>query len=1387
MVRAYMAHHQGMTLVAIANALHDGTMRSRFHAEPMIQATELLLQERTPRDVAVARPRAEEVRGATNVREIVPLVVRRFHSPHGLVPRTHLLSNGRYAVMVTAAGSGYSRWRDLAVTRWHEDATRDCWGSYVFLRDLDSDRVWSAGYQPSGVEPDSYEVEFAEGRTEIVRRDGTLVTTLKVGVSAEDDAEVRHVTITNVGRRSREIELTSYAEVVLAPPAADAAHPAFSKLFVQTEFVSEVGVLLATRRRRSAAEAEVWAAHLAVVQGEMLGEIQFETDRARFLGRGREIRTAIAMQDGRPLSSTVGAVLDPIFSLRCSVRVPPGASVRVAFWTLVAPSRSAALDLADKHHDSTAFERSVTLAWTQAQVQLSHLGCAPEEAYLFQRLANHVIYCNPTLRAARSVLRRNEHGQATLWGHSISGDRPIVLVRIDEAKDLEIVRQLLRAHQYWRMKQLAVDLVILNERSASYEQGLHASLEALVRTSQSRPRCEEDGVLGGVFVLRVDQITIEARTLLQTAARAVLLGHRGSLSEQVRRLEEGAPVKAPPVAPSFVASSSQPISLPTRLRLGAGKLSSVSPTATPELPDLEFFNGLGGFAADGREYVTILGVGQWTPAPWINVIANPSFGFQVSVEGGGYTWSANSREHQLTHWSNDPVADCPGEAIYVCDEDSGAVWSPTALPIRDEEGPYIARHGQGYSRFEHTANGIGLDLLQYVPLDDSIKISRLKIRNHSQTTRHLSVTAYVEWVLGTDRATSAPFVVTEFDAESGVLLARNPWSTEYGDRVAFADLAGRQVAWTGDRTEFIGRNSTLERPTALEGPAPLSNRVGAGLDPCGVLQAPLTLEPNGEVEVVFFLGEAATRAEALSLALRYRDVDLDQVLDTVTDHWEEILGTVQVRTPDRSLDLLLNRWLLYQTVACRIVARSAFYQASGAYGFRDQLQDGMAVAVAKPELTRQHLLRAASRQFVEGDVQHWWLPPSGKGVRTRISDDRVWLAYAVHHYLQVSGDLSVLDEMVPFLEGPELLPGEHDSYFQPMLVEESATLYEHCARALDGCLSVGAHGLPLIGTGDWNDGMNRVGEGGSGESVWLAWLLHATLSAFAPVAAARGESARVSSWQQHAIALGESLEREGWDGAWYRRAYFDDGTPLGSAANEECRIDSIAQSWGVISAAAPPGRAAQAMAAVAEQLVDMDDGLVRLFTPPFDKTSLEPGYIKGYPPGIRENGGQYTHAAAWVVIAFAMLGDGDKAVELFSLLNPIHHAATLAACHRYKVEPYVASADLYSEPPHVGRGGWTWYAGSAGWLYRAGLESILGFRVQGTVLLIEPCVPKSWPRFEIVFRYHSSRYEISVENPNGVSRGVVRAEIDDTELAGNLARVDLVDDGATHLVRVVLG
>ena len=1364
-VRAYMAHHQAMTIVALGNVVHNDLTRRRFHAHPMVQAAELLLQERTPRSVAVVRPRGEEVELAANVRDTVPPTLRRFESPHDVPPRTHVLSNGRYLVMITAAGSGFSRWRDFAVTRWREDTTRDCWGTFLFLQDADTGDVWSAGFQPSGTEVDKYGVVFAEDRAKIVQRDPSLGITLEIVVSPEDDAELRQLTVTNHEGRDREIDVTSYAEVVLAPQAADEAHPAFSNLFVETEFIPGLQTLVATRRPRSASEPQMWLAHLAAVEGEIVGNCQYETDRAGFLGRGRGIRAPASVLEGRPLTNSTGTVLDPIVSLRYRVAIPAGGTARLVFTTLVAPSREQALDLAEKYHQTDTFERESSLAWMHAQVQLHHLQVSQGEAHLFQRLANRLLYDDHSLRAVPADVAANRRGASGLWAYGISGDLPIAVVRIEREEERDVARQLLRAHEYWRLKGISADLVILNATGASYAKGLQEFFQALVRGTQSTVEGETEGKRGSVFVLQEDRVPSEDRVLLRSAARVLILARRGTLAEQVVRLERLRPGPVPP-----------------RLR---APLEDLEPIPAPAL-DLDFFNGLGGFTQDGREYVTLLGEGQWTPAPWVNVVANPAFGFQASESGSGYTWSVNSRENKLTPWSNDAVSDTPGEAFYVRDLDSGALWGPTCLPIREHARPYVIRHGQGYSRFEHTSHGIALDVLQFVPPSDPIKISRLTLTNQSSRKRRLSVTAYVEWVLGVRRGDPTRYVVTEVDPTTQATFARNAWNGEFAHRIAFADLGGRQTSWTSSRLEFLGRNGSLKHPASLERGGKLSGRTGATLDPCAALQTEVELEPGQRVEVLFLLGQGESAEQARALVQRYREKDPDAVLREVEEGWDAVLGTVQVRTPDASMDVLLNRWLLYQTLSCRLWSRSAFYQAGGAYGFRDQLQDVLALLVTQPAIAREHLLRAAARQFHEGDVQHWWHPPTGRGVRTRISDDLLWLPYAVCEYLAVTEDWSVLDEAIPWLEGRMLEEHEHEAYFEPGVSEDRSTLFEHCARALDRSLEVGSHGLPLIGGGDWNDGMNRVGHEGRGESVWLGWFVHVNLSQFAEIADRREEKKRAALWRAKAASLAASLDKEAWDGEWYKRAFFDDGTPIGSAEDDECQIDSIAQSWAVLSGAGDEGRARQAMESVAGRLVREEDQLLLLFSPPFDETPLDPGYIKGYPPGIRENGGQYTHAAIWSVMAFAQLGEGDKSFHLFDLLNPIRHASRRASAHRYKVEPYVVAADVYSAPSNVGRGGWTWYTGAAAWLYRAGVESILGFRKRGSTLLIDPCVPREWKGFEIDYRHGETLYRIEVENPNGVCRGVSSVSLDGTSLQAG-GPVPLADDGLEHRVRVVLG
>ena len=1276
----------------------------------------------------------------------------------------HLLSNGEYTVMLSGRGTGFSRWRGLAVTRWREDPVSDPWGSFMLLRDEASGEVWSATTQPFGQARPDDATQFSPGLARYEGRHLSLHSVLDVAVAAGADIELRRLTLSNHGDRTRALSLTSYTELVLGPASDDDAHPAYSKMFVQTEWDAPNGMLLATRRRRSENQAEIWAAQALQVEGHSAGTTQtHETDRARFLGRGRCLRDAQAMQPGAALSDSVGCVLDPVFSLRHEFSLAPGASIRLLLWTRVAESEDGATAISDQLHDPAAAERLFAEAAQHAEAELHQYDIDAATLARYEHWMAALLCSDPSQQAPTAQRLHGAGGAPTLWSAGISGDRPIALLCLHEAAELSQVDELLRAQRWWRDQQLPIDVVLLNRLEGATGDALQQQLDSRASAQKDVLKADEAAPKAELFCLRESGLDAGLRNGLFTVARLVLDSS----------------------APDAAATSTPPASaIPPAIH------ASLAPQARPGVGALEFGHDYGGFCDGGRAYRIELGRARPTPAPWVNVIANPDFGFMVSAEGSGYTWSQNSQKNPLTPWPNDPVSDTPHEVIYLRDEDNGDVWSATAAPIQLDDARYTATHGKGWSRFENDAHGIELALTQCVPMADTLKLSRLRLSNRSMRTRQLSVTGYLQWALDANGSTPGPFVITSRDDASGALFARHRWRADFGERVAFFDMAGAQHSLSGDRDELLGELGCVAHPRALQDNTPLSGRVGIGLNPCGALQTRIELPPNTEIELLFLLGDGADQSEAQALIARYRTTPFDDVLAEVATQWDDLLDTVQVRTPDRAMDLLINDWLLYQVTACRLWARTAYYQASGAWGFRDQLQDVMALCVTRPDLAREHLLRAAGRQFAEGDVQHWWLPPSGQGVRTRIRDDRVWLVYVAMHYVAVSGDQAVLDVMLPFLESQPIPDGATDAFFTPQAASETVSVYEHAARALDSSLTRGAHGLPLIGTGDWNDGMNAVGELGRGESSWLGWLLLSAIEQFSPLAKQRGDAARVQRWREYAVALRAALE-QAWDGAWYRRGYYDDGATLGSRHNTQCRIDTIAQSWSVMAGSGNREHAATAMASVDRLLVDHEHQLARLFTPPFDQDGPEnPGYIKGYPPGVRENGGQYTHGATWSIFAWAGLGDGDRAGALFDLLNPIHHSDSNEAVARYKVEPYVVSADVYSVAPHVGRGGWTWYTGSAAWLYRAGIEALLGFQLQGQQLRIEPCIPRDWAGFQLSYRHrgaqHITCYEIEVQNPDHVCSGAARVEMDGQTLDAHAA-IALLDDGNTHHLKIVLG
>lgn len=1352
-VRSFMAHHEGMSFLSLAYLLLDQPMQKRFEAEPQFRAALLLLQEKIPRVTTLYSP-------SVHISEIGAVSedahMRVIHTPNTSMPEVQLLSNGRYHVMVTNSGGGYSRWRDVDITRWRGDGVSDNWGAFCFVKDVEGDQFWSAGYQPSQKQTDYYEVIFSQGRAEFRRRDNNIETHLEIVVSPEDDVEMRRVNINNRSRKRRVLEITSYTEIVLAHPAADVAHPAFSNLFVETETLPLRDAILCTRRPRSAEEHTPWMFHLMKAHGAAIEEASFETDRSRFIGRGNSIAFPDAMNQSGKLSGSSGSVLDPIAAIRYRITLEPQQSAVVDLAYGIGPTRELCMGLIDKYQDVRMTDRAFELAWTHAQVVLRQINATEAEAQLYGKLASSVIFPNAAMRADAGTLVKNHRGQSGLWSYSVSGDLPIVLLQIEDSANIELVKQMTLAHAYWRQKGLIVDLVIWNEDSGGYRHTLQNEIQALIAPSVHADVQEQPG---GVFIRSAEQISNEDRILFQSVARIIITDKLGTLEGQLNRR-----TRLKGMVPAFTAVKSYPVQ-DTSVQLPEGLL---------------FFNGIGGFSPDGKEYVVMTVPGKASPAPWVNVLANPGFGTVVSESGQAYTWVENAHELRLTPWNNDPVSDASGEAFYLRDEESGYYWSPSPLPCRGRSA-YIARHGFGYSRFEHIEDGIASEMTVYVDIEAPVKFVVIKLHNRSGRLRRLTATGYVEWILGDRRSRTMMHVITELDMASGALLASNQYNTEFGGRVAFFDVDDSAKLITADREEFIGRNRTLRNPEAMRR-AKLSGKIGAALDPCAATQVIIELQDGEEREVIFRLGAGVNATDAGNTARRFRGAAAaGESLKKVKEYWKRTLGSVQIETPDMPLNFLTNGWLNYQTLACRLWARSGFYQSGGAYGFRDQLQDSISLMHAKPETARAQILRCASRQFKEGDVQHWWHPRIGRGVRTRCSDDYLWLPYAVGRYVIATGDTGILDEQAGYLEGRALSYGEESYYDLPIRSDLSETLYKHCIKAIDYGLKFGRHGLPLMGSGDWNDGMDKVGEQGKGESVWLGFFLYDTIRKFLEGARLHADAETIKRYEEQAAQLQKNIEQHAWDGSWYRRAYFDDGTPLGSSSNDECKIDSIAQSWSVLSGAADIARAKKGMEEAYRRLVRKDPGLIQLFDPPFDNSALNPGYIKGYVPGVRENGGQYTHAAIWLVMAFAALRDKRRAWELLKMINPVHHGLTAEAIAVYKVEPYVIAADVYAIAQHTGRGGWTWYTGSAGWMYQLILESFIGLKRHAQILVFEPCLPPEWTTVKVDYTYEDTLYHILIIQDGSRGDEMIIA-VDGAEKPTR--SIGLVNDFIEHTVKV---
>ncbi|MCW3126276.1 MAG: glycosyltransferase [Bacteroidetes bacterium] len=1348
LVQTYMAHHQGMSLLSLSHLLLGQPMPKRFEEEPQFQATLLLLEERIPKATSFYQHTTDTADAHS---EVGGSEVRIIRTPNTPVPEVQLLSNGKYHVMVTNAGGGYSKWKNIAVTRWREDVTSDNWGTFCYIRDLETGSFWSTAHQPTLNKSKNYEVAFSQGRADFRDRQNEIETHTEIVVSPEDDIEMRRVHITNRSGRRKYIDITSYSEVVIAPAAADAAHPAFSNLFVQTEILKAQNAIICSRRPRGENDKEPWLFHLMKMHGKDATDVSYETDRSQFIGRGNTVASPNAMTNTDPLSGNQGPVLDPIVSIRYQVMIDDDETLIIDMLLGMTETREASQALIDKYQDKHHNDRVFELAWTHNQVVLRQINASESEAQLYSRLAGSVLYINPALRSDPATLIKNRKGQSGLWPYSISGDLPIVLLRVEETTNVDLIKQLIQAHVYWRMKGLAVDLVIWNESHGGYRQALQNQIMSLIATQSTEQS-------GGIFVRGADQVPPEDTVLMQTVARICISGADNSLLEFINR-KGPAKVAIPYIIPTQTYSPATEINL------------------TKETLILE--NGFGGFSNDGKEYIIEVSDKQRTPAPWVNVLANPDFGTVISESGQAYTWSENAHEYRLTPWNNDPITDQGGEAFYVRDEETGHYWSATPLP-RISRSPYKVRHGFGYSVFEHMEAGIQSEMWVYVDIAATIKYTVLKLKNLSGRPRKISVTGYADWVLGDLKPKTSMYIATELDTDTGALIAKNAYSTEFAERVAFFDTDEPNKSYTGSRTEFIGRNFSLRNPDAMSR-LRLSGKMGMGADPCAAIQVSFDLSEYQDREIVFRLGAGKNYNDAMNTIRQFKGKDkATEALNKVRAYWEHTVSAIQIETPDKALNILANGWLIYQSLACRVWARSGLYQSGGAFGFRDQLQDAMSLLYTEPGLARKQILLHASKQFREGDVLHWWHPPVGRGVRTHCSDDYLWLPFVTATYLSNTEDKSILDEMVTFIEGRILNPEEESNYDLPAQSGESAALYDHCVRAIKRGLSYGEHGLPLIGTGDWNDGMDQVGKHGKGESVWLSFFLLDILKKFKSIATARNDESFAEICDKEAVQLQSNIEKNAWDGEWYRRAYFDNGNVLGSSANEECRIDSIAQSWSVLAGDGDTERKKQAMDSAYKYLVSKEDRLIKLLYPPFDKSNLEPGYIKGYVPGVRENGGQYTHAAIWLIMAFAKLKRNDLVWELLTMINPINHGNDADQIAVYKVEPYVVAGDVYAQS-HIGQGGWTWYSGSAGWFYRLIIESVIGMRKEGNSLHFEPCVPSAWNTFKMDYRYKSTTYSIILTKGTAAK---ISVSLDGVSLKDGI--ITLVDDGTNHKVEIGL-
>ena len=1337
-VKTYMAHHQALILLSINNLFNDNIFQKRFMQNPEIEAVSILLQERMP-ETFIATKENKEKPEKIKYQDYENYSVREYNKIDERISRGNIIGNEKYVVAINQQGIGVSKFEENYINRFKKTDDYDQ-GIFFYIKDIETNDIWSATGEENC---DKCTIQFMPDKNQFEKTKNGIKTKLKITVDANEPVEIRRLKIKNDTEKEKIFEVTSYFEPVLSRKEQDYAHQAFNNLFLVYKYDEELDAIVVKRRARDIhQDKKVFLIAKMQTNCEKIGETEFEINKEKFIGRNN-LGLPIMIRNSNPLSKKDGLTTEGIIALKNTVKVQPGEEVFVDLLLSVEYDKQTAIDNIKKYNITENITREFEIVKAKTEAEARYLEVKGKDIDIYQTIMSYVLFDNP--------LRQNQqlgykvYEQKDLWKYGISGDLPIITVTIKYVNDLYVIKQVIKAYEYLKIKNIKVELVIINEENYSYENYIRDEIESAILNSHL---AYMKNIYGGIFVLSKSEMDIQDVNLIKFVSTIVIDSHLGTLENIIQDMEEEVLDNYRIVEKSEIKTMEEDTTKDVDI------LSNTQ--------NVKYYNEYGAFSEDGKEYIIRTNNDNKVPTTWSHIMANEKFGTVVTESNGGYTWYKNSRLNRVTSWNNSSSVNIPSEAIYLKDLDNGRIWSPTAMPKPDDKN-YNAIFGFGYAKYIHSSDDILQELEVFVPQDESVKINILTLKNNAPKKKKVKIVYYLKPVLGEDEIKSDGYIKLQYEENANVLIAKNLYKTEEFENIVYVSSSEKIKSFTGNKKSFLGKGG-ITNPSGLHRMA-LDNDNGLGKKTCMAIELEVEIESFSDKKISIVMGADDNIVNAKDIAYKYSKVqNCNMELSKTKNKWNELLGRVQINTPYESLNIMLNGWTMYQTIVSRLLGRSGFYQSGGAFGFRDQLQDAFATKYIDTQILYNQIIKHSKHQFIEGDVEHWWHEENNRGIRTKFSDDLLWLPFAVIQYISYTGDYNILKVKTPYLQGAELQQHEKEKYDKYLPGDVEETIYEHCKKAIDRACNFGENGLPKIGIGDWNDGFSNIGPEGKGESVWLGFFLYMILEGFVKISENKHDKKNATKYREIMDRLRNYLNNNGWDGRWYKRAFADNGDVYGSMENEECKIDSIAQSWSVISGVGEENKKISAMESLEKHLVDTENGIIKLLDPPFYKGKLEPGYIKAYLPGVRENGGQYTHAAIWAIIAEAMLGKGDKAVELYRMITPIEHSRTKEAANKYKVEPYVIAADVYSYQNLAGCGGWTWYTGSSSWYYLAGIQYLLGLNINHNIMTIRPCIPKEWEEYSIRFKFGESIYNIKVKNPNRKNTGVERVILDGTEI-----------------------